>query len=63
MKKVMYIYLPSDKISDVTKLKTCTDDKLIIARMMISLFNRVENTGKGRKCWFPAFSPFPIIFS
>ena len=31
---------------------------------MISLFDRVENTvGKGEKCWSPAFSPFPTVFS
>ena len=32
--------------------------------MMISLLDRVENTvGKGEKCWLPAFSPFPTVFS
>ena len=31
---------------------------------MISLLDRIEtHTGKGRKCWLPAFSPFPTVFS
>ena len=35
-----------------------------IAKMTISLFDRVENNvGKGEKCWLPAFSPFPTWFS
>ena len=40
--------LPNYKILDVTKLKAFADDKLNIAKMMISPFDRVENTvGKG----------------
>ena len=30
--------------------------------MMIYLRDRVENTGKRRKCWLSAFSPFPTVF-
>ena len=26
------------------------------------VLGRVENTGKRRKCWLPAFSPFPQCF-
>ena len=45
----MYVHfvfnsLPNDIILDVTKLEVFVDDKLDIARMMISLFDRVENT-------------------
>ena len=36
--------LPNDKISDVTKLKAFADDKLNVARIMIYLLDRVENT-------------------
>ena len=36
--------LPNDKNLDVTKLKAFTDDKLNVAKMMIQLFNWVENT-------------------
>ena len=51
------------KFFDVTKFKSLTDDKLKVAKMIISLFDRVENTGKWRKCWLPVFSPFPTVFS
>ena len=30
--------------------------------MMIPVFDRIENCGKRRKCWSPAFSPFPRMF-
>ena len=36
--------LPNDKILDVTKLKAFADNKSNIAKMTISLFDRVENT-------------------
>ena len=32
--------LPKDKILDLTKLKAFADEKLNVAKMMISLFNR-----------------------
>ena len=39
---------PNNKILDVTKLKVFADGKLDIAKMTISLFDRIENTvGKG----------------
>ena len=41
-------FFPNDKILDITKLKTFADDKINVAQMMISLFDRVENiVGKG----------------
>ena len=55
--------LPNDKILNVTKLKTLVDDKFKVAKLKISLFDREENTGKRRKCWLPAFSPIPTVFS
>ena len=36
--------LPNDKIWDVTKLKAFADDKLNVDNMMISLFDREENS-------------------
>ena len=36
--------LTNDKILDVTKLKASADNKLIVAKVTISLFDRVENT-------------------
>ena len=39
---------PHDKILDQTKLKTFADDKLNVTKMIISVFDRVENiVGKG----------------
>ena len=60
---LLFSPFPNGKILDVTKLKAFARNKLNIARMIISLFDRVENTGKSRKCWLPAFSLFPTLFS
>ena len=57
-------FCQNDKILDEAKLKAFADNKLNVAQMMISLFDRVEKRcGKRRKCWLPAFSPFPTVFS
>ena len=37
--------------------------KTNVAKMIISLFVSVENIVRKEKCWFPAFSPFPVMFS
>ena len=58
MKSFLYIFnafsscffnpLPNDKILDVTKLKAFADDKLIVAKILISHFDKVGNAvGKG----------------
>ena len=40
--------LPNDDFFDWTKFKTLTEDNFIIAKIMISVFGRVENiVGKG----------------
>ena len=39
--------LPHNKILDQTKLKAFADYKLNITKMIISVFDRVENVGKG----------------
>ena len=55
--------LPNDKILDVTELKEFADDKLNIAEMMISLFDRAENTvGKGENSGNQHFLLFPQFF-
>ena len=36
---------------DVSKMKAFADDKIKVAKIRISLFDRVENTGNRRKCW------------
>ena len=56
--------LPNNKILDVTKLKTFSDDKLNVAKMTISLFDRVENTvEKGENVGYQHFLLFPQCFS
>ena len=44
--------LPNNKVLDLMKLKAFSDEKLNVAKMMISLFDRLQ-----------AFSPFPTVFS
>ena len=47
----------------MTKLKAFADIKLNVARMMIALFNRVENTGgKGENAVSQHFLLFPQCF-
>ena len=47
-----------------TKLKAFADDMFNVARLMIFVFDRVENiVGKGENADLSAFSPFPIMFS
>ena len=56
--------LQNDKLLDVKKLKAFADDKLNVTRMTISLFDKSrKHFSKSRKCWLPAFSPFPTVFS
>ena len=44
----MFNPFPHNKILDQTKLKAFADDKLIMTKMIISVFDRVENiVGKG----------------
>ena len=47
---VMGKSFPYDKIWVLTKLKVFADDKFSVANMLISLFDRLENIGKRRKC-------------
>ena len=55
--------LPKNKILDVTKLKAFAVDKLNVFEMMISLFDRVENTvGKGENAGYQHFLLFPQCF-
>ena len=48
---------------DVTKSKAFADDKLNVAKMTITLFDRVENTvGKGENAGNQHFLLFPQCF-
>ena len=56
--------LPYDKILDVTKKTAFVEYKLNLARMMISILDRVENTvGKGENAGNQHFLPFLQCFS
>ena len=55
--------LPNDKILDMTKLKAFADDKLKVAKMRASLFDRAENTaGKGENAGNQHYQHF-LLFS
>ena len=52
--------LPNNKILDVTKLKAFADNKINVAQVMISVFDRVENiVGKGENAGYQHFLLFP----
>ena len=55
--------LQNDKILQLTRLKTFAEDKLNIAKTMISLCDRVENTvGKGENAGYQHFLLFQQCF-
>ena len=52
------------KILGLPKLKTFADDKSNVTQNVQVVLHRIENiVGKRRKCWLPAFSSFPTLFS
>ena len=48
---------------DLSKLKAFADDNSNVNQAMKFALGRVENTVEKEKCWLPAFSPFPTMFS
>ena len=40
-----------------------TDEQVIVAPKLDFVLQRVEHCGKRRKCWLPASSPLPTMFS
>ena len=44
--------------TDWSKLETFADNKINVTQNLKLMFRRLENCGKRRKCWLPAFSPF-----
>ena len=55
--------LPNNKILDVTKLKAFAEDRIDLAQMMISVFNRIENiVGEGENAGYQHFLLFPQCF-
>ena len=57
--------LPNDIFLRWSKLKAFADDTINVTQIHVLKFvlGRVENSGKRRKCWLPAFSLFPAMFS
>ena len=54
---------PDDNILDQTKLKSSADDKLNVIKMIISVFDRVENiVGKGEIACTSNFSFSHSVF-
>ena len=61
--ETMFNPLPHDKILDLTKLKAFADDKINVAKMMISVSDRVENiVGKGENAGYQHFLLFSQYF-
>ena len=55
--------LSKDKLLDVTKFKAFAGDKINVAHMTISVFDRVENiVGKGENAGYQHFILFPQCF-
>ena len=55
--------LPNDKILDWSKFKASADDNLKVVKMMIYVFDRVENiAGKGENAAYQHFLLFPQCF-
>ena len=56
--------LPNDKNSVSLKLKGFAEDTINCELKIEICFGKVRKPcGKRRKCWLPAFSPFPTMFS
>ena len=64
MYKEDLLSLPNNNISDRSKLEAFADDKInAIKKTEICCGKDRKHCGKRRKCWLPAFSPFPTMFS
>ena len=54
---------PNDKILAWSKWKGFADDKIYVnENLKFILWKGGKPCGKRRKCWLPAFYPFPIMF-
>ena len=57
-----WLSLPNDKILVMTKLKAFAEDKLNVAKMTNSLYDRVEKGKKGENVGCQHFLLFPPCF-
>ena len=61
---VFFNSLPNDNILDWSKVKAFADHNINVTKILkFVLGNGRKHSGKRRKCWLPAFSPFPTMFS
>ena len=54
--------LPNNKISDQSKLKAIAGDKINLCQKIVFCIGEDVKLWERRKCWLPAFSPFPQCF-
>ena len=58
------IPLPNNNFFDWSKLKELADNKINVTEKLKFVMGMSRKPwGKRRKCWLPAFSPFPTMFS
>ena len=58
-----FYLFPHDNILEETKLKAFADDKLNVTKIIISVYDRVENVvGKGENAGYQHFLLFPQCF-
>ena len=50
------------KILDWSKFKAFAEDKINVGKKLKNGHGGRKHCGKRRKCWLPAFSPFPTMF-
>ena len=56
--------LPKDKNLGLVEIESiCKRENKCDKKLEICLGNGRKHCGKRRKCWLPAFSPFPTMFS
>ena len=54
--------IPDDKILDLPNFRAFADDNVNVVQVMQSMIGW-KTLWEKEKCWFPAFSPFPTMFS
>ena len=56
--------LPNDNVLEWPNFKAFADGHKHVTQILTFVLEKVEsNVKKRRKCWLPAFSPFPTMFS
>ena len=62
--RLILICLPNNKSSDKPKfIIAFPGDEMNVSQIEIHFLKDKQKCGGRRKCWLPAFSPFPTMFS